>query len=136
HRVHQGDVEGDAPVGVTGQVDHPRRPRQVEDVPATERLQLRDAQVVGVTVGQQDGGDVLQGAAHRVELREQVPPQPGQTGVDDGDPAALLDEVDGHQVRAGPVQARRDAHHGPLSPGVPVGPSLVPAGATGTRLRL
>ena len=66
--------------------------------------------VVGVGVGQDEPGDVTLRPAHRGQLALQVRPEPGQPGVDDGDPAGLLDEVAVDHALADRTDTRGELH--------------------------
>ncbi len=81
--------------------------------PAFAPRQLREADVIGVAVGEDDCPDVLEAAAHRRELGREQPPQAGGAGVDDRDLAGVLDQVGiDDAVRTHAVDPRRDLHQG------------------------
>ena len=72
---------------------------------------LRETDVVDVAMGQQDRRDIVERAAHGVELGCEILPEAGQTGVDDGHPAALFDEVAVDQARGAESMEMRGQLH-------------------------
>ena len=77
---------------------------------------LRETDMVDVAVGQQDRRDIVERAAHGVELGCEIVPQAGQTGIDDRHPAALFDEVAVDEARgAEPMEMRGQLHAEHLS---------------------
>ncbi len=54
---------------------------------------LGETDVVAVAVRQNYRSDVLEAAPHRGELSREVVPQAREPGIDDGDLAAVLDQV-------------------------------------------
>jgi hypothetical protein len=78
---------------------------------------LREADVVGVPVGEDQCPDVGGRAAHHGQLPGDVGVEAGHPGVDDRYLAGLLDEVCvDHAVVANPVDAWRNLHDGILHP--------------------
>ena len=98
-----------ARLGGIGSVD-PYRHAMVAPQP------LRESDMVDVAVGQQDRRDIVERAAHGVELGREILPEARQTGVDDRHPAALFDEVAVDQARrAEPMEMRGQLHAEHLS---------------------
>jgi hypothetical protein len=78
---------------------------------------LREADVVGVPVGEEQGADVGHRPAHRGQLPGDVPVVAGQAGIDDGHLAGLLQEVGVDEALvADAVDAWCDLHWGLLEP--------------------
>ena len=83
------------------------------DVDRDVRLQaeaIREADVVGVAMGDQQGAYVGERAAHRCQLGEEVVPLAGEACVDDGHAAGILDQVGGDDVVADAVERWRELH--------------------------
>jgi hypothetical protein len=77
---------------------------------------LREADVVGMPVGEDQGPDVGDRSAHRGQLPRDVPVVAGQTGVDDRHLAGILEQVGvDHALVADPVNPWRDLHRDPLA---------------------
>ena len=77
---------------------------------------LRESDMVDVAMGQQDRRNVVERATHGVELGREILPEARQTGVDDGQPPAVLDEVAVDQARrAEPMEMRGQLHARHLS---------------------
>ncbi len=98
------------------------RERRVELVdadrqPALAACPLGESDVVRVAVGQDDGPDVLEAAAHRRELGRQVRPVARHPGVDDRDLTALLDEVRVDDAAPEPMDPIADLHGSRASQG-------------------
>lgn len=66
---------------------------------------FREADVVAVTVSEDEPADVGERSAEDVQLAAQVVPVAGQTRVDEGDPLRQVDEIRGDDVVAQAMQA-------------------------------
>jgi hypothetical protein len=71
---------------------------------------FREPDVVGVPVGEDDSADVGEWSAEPPHFGEQVPPVPGQAGVDQGDAIVGVDQVGGDDVVADAVQMWTESH--------------------------
>jgi hypothetical protein len=71
---------------------------------------LREADVVGVTVSQNDAPNVIERAAQLRQLLLQLTPVARQTCVDDRDPSGLLNEVTVNDIRATAMQTGCEPH--------------------------
>ena len=69
---------------------------------------LGDADVVAVGVREQHRLDVAERAAAAGEELLELASEPGETGVDQRQPAAVLDDVEVHELVAEPVDAGGD----------------------------
>ena len=94
-------------------VDADRYPMLVADA-------LGEADVVGVAMREDDRAHVLDRAAHRGELVDEVAVIRGHSGIDDGHLAGFLDEVAADEVLAETVHGGGDTHGRSPSRGSPL----------------
>ncbi len=71
---------------------------------------FREADVIGVAVGDQQGADVGDGPTHSPQLRHELVPLAGDAGVDHGHATGVFDEVGSDDVVADPVQRGGELH--------------------------